>query len=344
MKVLLAMSTDSSLSLKTIGFEQLLSLQLLNCDYVMTRKYFQVAQGVWGMRLLFVNVFMIANRRGVAKGWVLVDTGIKGSAKKIIAMAEALFGPGTKPSAIVLTHGHSDHAGSLPELLQYWNVPVYAHQLELPYLTGKSSYPPADPEAGGGLMTLISWMWPTGPINVSKNIREINLIDGIPELPEWKVIHTPGHTPGHISLFLPLNTTLIAGDAFTTTQAESAFYLLTYRKKLSGPPKYITTDWIAAAASVRKLAALQPRIAATGHGSVMRSRELTSALNYLASQFEQIAVPASGRYVGHGAIADENGVRYIPPYRGHFKKTAAVAVAAALIGFLLARKAGRVWA
>jgi glyoxylase-like metal-dependent hydrolase (beta-lactamase superfamily II) len=310
----------------------------------MNRKYFQVAQGVWGMRILFVNVYMIVNRRGIAKGWVLVDTGIKGSAKKIIAMAEALFGPGTRPSAIVLTHGHADHAGSLPELLKYWNVPVYAHKLELPYLTGKSSYPPADTEVGGGLMTLISWMWPTKPINISSNIREIDLYDGIPELPEWKVIHTPGHTPGHISLFLPLNTTLIAGDAFTTTQSESAFYVLTYRKKVSGPPRYITTDWIAAATSVRKLAALQPRIAATGHGSVMRGRELSAALDLLASRFESVAVPQSGRYVGHAAIADENGVQYIPPYKSNLKRNAAITVTAALVSFLLIRKAGKAWA
>ena len=44
-----------------------------------------------------------------------------------------------------------------------------------------------------------------------------------PQLPEWKVIHTPGHAPGHISLFLPLNTTLIAGDAITTTKSEVAY-------------------------------------------------------------------------------------------------------------------------
>lgn len=309
----------------------------------MNNKYFQVAQGVWGMRLYFVNVYIIANRRGIAGGWVLVDTGIKGSAGKIIAMAEAIFGPGARPSAIILTHGHADHSGSLTELLKHWNVPVYAHKLELPYLTGKSSYPPADPEVGGGFMTLISWMWPTGPINVSRNIREIDLHDGIPELPEWKVIHTPGHTPGHISLFLPLNTTLIAGDAFTTTQSESAISVLTYHKQLSGPPKYITTDWIAAAKSVRKLAALQPRIAATGHGSVMRGRELANALNLLANRFESVAVPESGRYVGHGAVADENGVRYIPPYIGSFKRTATIAIAATLVSFLLVRKAGKVW-
>ncbi|TSD66752.1 MBL fold metallo-hydrolase [Inquilinus sp. KBS0705] len=306
-------------------------------------KYFQVSQGVWGMKLLFVNVYMITNRRGVGKGWVLVDTGLKGSSKKIIAMAESIFGPGSRPSAIVLTHGHTDHAGGLPELLKIWDVPVYAHTMELPYLTGKSAYPPVDPEVGGGLMSLTSWMLPTKPINVSRNLTEIDMYDGIPELPEWKVIHTPGHTPGHISLFLPLNTTLIAGDAFTTTPAESALSLLTYTKKISGPPKYITSDWIAAAKSVRKLAALQPRIAATGHGPVMRGRELQTELSLLANRFEDIAVPTKGRYVHHAAVSDENGVRYIPSYQSSLKLKAAIALTAAVAGFFIARQAGKSW-
>ena len=307
-------------------------------------KYFQVAQGVWGMRLFFVNVYMIANRRNAGKGWVLVDTGIIGSAKKIIAMAETLFGPGTRPSAIVLTHGHTDHAGSLKQLLKYWNVPVYAHPLELPYLTGKSDYPPTDPNAGGGFMSFISSAFLIKAIDVSKNIREIDPYDGIPELPEWKVIHTPGHTPGHISLFFPLNATLLAGDAFTTTQPESAFYLLTYAKKLSGPPRYFTTDWIAAGKSVRKLAALHPRVAATGHGPVMRGDELQTELSFLANRFESIAVPEKGRYVGHAAVSDERGVRYIPPYQITINLKAALAVAAAIASFLIVRKVSKSWA
>ncbi|RFZ84596.1 MBL fold metallo-hydrolase [Mucilaginibacter terrenus] len=306
-------------------------------------KYFQVGQGVWGMRLAFVNIYMIANRRSAGKGWVLVDTGTKGSEKKIIAMAEALFGPGTRPSAIVLTHGHTDHAGSVCELLKVWDVPVYAHHMEAPYLTGRSSYPPVDPETGGGLMSLMSVMFSTKPINISKNLREIDMYDGIPELPEWRVIHTPGHTAGHISLFFPLNTTLIAGDAFTTTQAESAYYLLTYKKKVSGPPKYITSDWKAAARSVRKLAALQPRIAATGHGPVMRGKELQGELNYLANRFEEIAVPATGRYVRRAAITNEDGVMYVPPYRSSTKLKTAAAITGALVGFLLVSKAAKMW-
>ncbi|PAW94105.1 MBL fold metallo-hydrolase [Mucilaginibacter sp. MD40] len=303
----------------------------------MSAKYFQVAQGVWGLKQYFVNVYMIANRRSAGKGWVLVDTGIKGSEKDIIAAAEKLFGPGTRPAAIVLTHGHADHSGSIKELLKHWNVPVYAHKLEIPYLTGLSSYPPADPGVGGGLMTMLSWIWPVKPINISRNLREIDMYEGIPELPEWKVIHTPGHTPGHISLFLPLNTTLIAGDAFTTTVTESATYLLGNIKHISGPPKYITTDWKAAEHSVRELAELQPRIAATGHGPVMRGRELTTALNQLSEDFKTLALPENGRYVKRAAIADERGVRYVPPVKVGAKQTIGFAAAASVAAFLLVR-------
>jgi glyoxylase-like metal-dependent hydrolase (beta-lactamase superfamily II) len=300
-------------------------------------KYFQVAQGVWGLKIVFVNIYMIANRRGQAKGWVLVDTGLKGSAGKIIAMAEALFGPGTRPQAIILTHGHSDHVGSLKELLKYWDVPVYTHSLELPYLTGRSPYPPVDPTVGGGLMSLMSVFFSVKPINLGNKVRAIDLYEGIPELPEWKVIHTPGHSPGHISLFLTLNTTLIAGDAITTTVAESAIYVLNYLKELSGPPKYITSDWEAAATSVRKLAALEPRIIATGHGPVMRGRELQAAMQKLAENFEETAIPGSGRYVEHPAIADECGVNYIPPFKSNMKFNIAAGFIAALVTFMLMR-------
>ncbi|MDF2433807.1 MAG: hypothetical protein JWP44_3438 [Mucilaginibacter sp.] len=301
-------------------------------------KYFQVAQGVWGLKILFVNIYMIANRKGHSKGWVLVDTGLKGSAKKIIAMAEKLFGYGTRPAAIILTHGHSDHTGSLKKLLKYWDVPVYAHSLELPYLTGLSSYPPVDATVGGGLLSLLSVFFRVKPIDIRNNVKAIDMHNGVPELPEWRIIHTPGHSPGHISLFLPLNTTLIAGDAITTTKSESAIYVFGYLNTLSGPPKYITSDWQAAASSVRRLAALNPRIVATGHGPVMRGRELHTELEELAKNFEKKVVPRSGRYVGDAAVADESGVKYIPPFKTNIRFNITAGVIAAMLTFIIVRK------
>jgi len=281
---------------------------------VLNMKYFQVAQGVWGMRLFFVNVYIIANRKSFSKGWVLVDTGPKGSKNKIIAMAEAIFGKGAQPNAIVLTHGHSDHSGSVAELLAHWNVPVYVHELELPYLTGQSAYPPADASVGHGLLSLLSPFFRKGPLDLADRIKVIDMNAGLRELPEWRIIHTPGHSPGHISLFFPLNTTLIAGDALATTWAESIIAVLGNVKKLSGPPMYMTTDWLAAEESVKKIVALHPRIIAAGHGPVMRGREIKEPLQQLSDNFKEMAVPSSGRYANQPAAADEKGTYYVPPF------------------------------
>ena len=164
------------------------------------------------------------------------------------------------------------------------------------------------------------------------------MIEGIPELPEWRIIHTPGHTPGHISLFLPLNTTLIAGDALSTTNTESAIAALSYLKQLSGPAKYITTDWVAAADSVHKLTDLQPRIIAAGHGPVMRGKELQTALQELDLNFEAEAVPETGRYVNNPATADENGVQYIPSAIPNYKAATALALTAAVLVFVITHR------
>src|SRR4029077_7182170 len=85
----------------------------------------------------FVNAYLL----GTATQWVLVDSGIAGFAALIKRAAEARFGPDTRPAAIVLTHAHFDHAGNADMLALDWDVPVLAHPLELPYLTGQSDYP-----------------------------------------------------------------------------------------------------------------------------------------------------------------------------------------------------------
>lgn len=301
-------------------------------------KYFQVGQGVWGMKLLFVNVYMIANRKGLSEGWVLVDTGPEGSADKIITMAEAIFGIGTQPNAIILTHGHSDHSGSVLALLEYWDVPVYAHELEIPYLTGQSSYPPTDPSVGHGLISLLSVFFRKTPINLGDRVKPIDMTEGITELPEWKVIFTPGHSPGHISLFFPLNTTLIAGDAVATTRAESAIALFGGVKKLSGPPMYMTPDWDAAEQSVATLAALEPRIIAAGHGPVIRGQEAKETLKNLSENFKVVAVPSSGRYADKPIVADETGVQYVPPFMVSNQFKAGLVLLGALAGFMIARE------
>jgi glyoxylase-like metal-dependent hydrolase (beta-lactamase superfamily II) len=280
---------------------------------------FEVADGVWGKKDVFVNFYFIQDK--ISQKWALVDAGLKWSAGKIKRLAHQLIGEGGKPSVIILTHGHFDHVGALPALLKEWDVPVYAHTLELPYLTGYSAYPPADPTVGGGVMSTMSWTYPMGPIDVSEHVYALQENGNVPELPEWRYLHTPGHSPGHISLYRDRDKVLIAGDAFVTTIPESAFYALSGKKHLSGPPKYLTCNWASAKLSVLKLAALDPEIAASGHGQPMRGPEMRTALHTLSRRFEKLAQPEHGRYVNEPAVADEHGVVYLPPKPKMLKQT-----------------------
>jgi len=307
-------------------------------NILVPKKYFKVANGIWGMKIVFVNIYMI---RVNADEWVLVDAGLPRSAGRIIKMAATLFGENHPPKAIILTHGHFDHTGALEELLKTWDVPVYAHRLELPYLTGRSSYPPADPTVGGGLMSYTSFMFPTSPIDISDRVRVLDehVDNHIPGLPGWRFVPTPGHAPGHISLFQEKHHVLITGDAFVTTKSESALAIARQKRVVSGPPKYLTYDWDASKTSVEKLMMLEPKVAATGHGKPMQGEKLRDQLRHLVDAFEEEAVPSHGRYVQKPAIANAAGVQYVPGLSFGIKAAAAaVTIGAAAATFLFMRK------
>jgi glyoxylase-like metal-dependent hydrolase (beta-lactamase superfamily II) len=294
----------------------------------------EAAEGVLRIRTLMVNVYIV--RAGDA--WVLVDAGLRGYARTIMAGAEEFIGPGKPPSAIVLTHGHFDHIGSLEAILERWPVPVFAHRLERPYLNGESPYPPPDPLVGRGSMALLSRLYPRGPIDVSSHLNVLPEDGSVPPMPGWRYVSTPGHTAGHISLFREQDATLIAGDAVVTTKQESATAVLAQREEMHGPPAYFTQDWRSAGDSVRKLAALEPEVLATGHGVVLRGAPMRQQLHTLAENFENMEVPHYGRYVRDPAVSDEHGIVRLPP--DPFPKVAA-GLAAAAIAFGLVSQAGR---
>jgi glyoxylase-like metal-dependent hydrolase (beta-lactamase superfamily II) len=272
-------------------------------------RFTDVARDVANMRCALVNVAAV----GDSSRWVLVDTGIPGYAESIRRAAETRFGSGTRPAAIVLTHGHFDHVGSLVELLETWDVPVFAHRLELPYLTGRSSYPPPDPLVGRGSMSLLSRFYPRGPIDISGRVETLPSDGTVPELTGWQWIHSPGHTPGHTSLFRESDRCLVAGDALTTTRQESFNAVLTQRCELHGPPAYFTQDWSSARDSVQRLAALAPDTLLAGHGRPMHGEEMRERLYALAARFDERERPRYGRYAAQAAVADDSGTLILPP-------------------------------
>lgn len=243
-----------------------------------------------------VNLVLVGNP-AESHEFVLIDAGMPKSAEEIIEMVQDRFGENARPKAIVLTHGHFDHVGSLVELLEEWDAPVYAHELELPYLTGKKDYPPGDPGVDSGLVAKMSPMFPNHGIDISEHVKMLPQDGSVPSMPGWNWLHTPGHTPGHISLFREEDRALIAGDAFVTVKQESLYKVITQTKEISGPPKYYTTNWKAAFESVKKLEVLKPVVAITGHGLPMSGDELTESLHYLVENFAEIGLPEDGRYL-----------------------------------------------
>ncbi len=267
----------------------------------------EIAPGVIRIPVAITNAYLLDGGGG---SWALVDAGLPGYAGKIRSAAEARYGAGARPTAIHLTHGHFDHTGALPELARAWEVPVYAHRLEFPYLTGESKYPPPDPTVGG-FMAQLSRLFPSGTPTAPERLAE--LPEGeVPGLSGWEWLPTPGHSPGHVSFYRREDRTLIAGDAFVTMNQDSPWGVVSGQPTIYRPPNYYTCDWAQARESVRRLAELEPWTAATGHGHPMRGPEVAAQLTALAEQFP---VPRQGRYVGHPAETDEHGIVSLPPPR-----------------------------
>jgi glyoxylase-like metal-dependent hydrolase (beta-lactamase superfamily II) len=263
-------------------------------------------------RLVIVNVMYYGMEDAGDRGWVLIDAGVHGSAGPIRKAAARRFGKESRPAAIILTHGHFDHVGALADLAEEWDVPVYAHPLEAPYLDGSTSYPAPDPSVGGGMMTRMSPLFPRGPINVKSRLQMLPHDGSVPFMSGWRWIHTAGHTPGHVSLWYERDQIILAGDAFITTRQESAYAVLTQRPELHGPPMYFTQDWQASRESVRRLAALNPDLVVSGHGPAMAGAQMREALHELAERFDEVAVPKKGKYVDDPAIPEDGSAYECP--------------------------------
>lgn len=266
----------------------------------------EIASDVAWLPIVFVNTYFLG---GAGGPWILVDTGIPGSAAKVLKAAKERFGASTRPAAIVLTHGHFDHSGNARQLAEEWDVNVYVHPLEWPYLTGKSPYPPKDPTVGGAI-ALMSRFFPTRSANLQDRLRRLDPDGRVPGIEGWQWIHTPGHSPGHVSLFRDSDRTLIGGDAFATMDMSNFPAVVLKTKRLSLPAPPFTPDWQSAGRSVTSLAELDPVTIACGHGAPMNGPKLAGEFRLFASAFTP---PPHGRYVTNPAITDEHGIVSVPP-------------------------------
>jgi glyoxylase-like metal-dependent hydrolase (beta-lactamase superfamily II) len=199
-------------------------------------------------RLGFVNAYLVSEDEGLT----LVDTMISGSADGILAAAGKLERPITR---IVLTHGHSDHAGSLDALAaRVPDAEIAVSVREARLLHGDRGLEPGEP------VSKLRGGWPkvaTAPTR---------LLEPGDHVGSLRVVAAPGHTPGHIALVDERDGTLIGGDAFSTLGGVSTTGRVNPRFPLVGMS---TWDRPTANRTAATLRTLQPTALAVGHGPVV---------------------------------------------------------------------------
>ncbi|MET3768844.1 glyoxylase-like metal-dependent hydrolase (beta-lactamase superfamily II)/putative NADH-flavin reductase [Marisediminicola sp. UYEF4] len=248
----------------------------------------QIAPGVYCLRLgvgiTSTNVYFV--RSGAF--WVLIDTAGPNHAHEIRSAAETIFGTASRPAAILLTHLHATHAGSARELARHWGLPVQVHPAERPLVSSgyrANEYPT-------GLLNRITTRMmsaQTRELDLGSIVHAFDPDDGVPGLPDWQCIATPGHTPGHASFFRPADRVLISGDAVLTVNLNSPAEPSRHRQQVSGPPRFSTWDRHDAAESMERLARLEPRVLAAGHGIPMIGDEVAPALLSFSAEARQLA-------------------------------------------------------
>ena len=199
-------------------------------------------------RLGCINCYLVRED----DGFTLIDTGLAGSARAILAAASS---SGLPIIRIVLTHAHSDHVGSLDALhaaLPDAEVAITARDAR--FLSGDHSLLPGEPQdkLRGGY-----------PVCTTRPTRELAAGDRVGSL---EVIAAPGHTPGHAAFLDVRDRTLIAGDAF---QVLGGVAVSGTFKPLFPLPALATWHKPTALRSAQALRALNPSRLAVGHGRVL---------------------------------------------------------------------------
>ena len=220
-------------------------------------------------RLTAFNCFLVRED----DGFTLVDTGMSGSAKGILAAARQLGAPIRR---ITLTHAHVDHVGSLDALHALLpDAEVSISERDARFLTGDQSLDPDEPQVP---------LHGSYPVCSTRPTRLLHAGDrvGSPE-----VIASPGHTPGHAAFFDRRDQTLIAGDAYSTKGGISTGGTLRWLFPL---PAMATWHKPTAIRSAETLLALSPQRLAVGHGK---------ALEQPVAEMEKAIAEARRKVGGH---------------------------------------------
>jgi len=190
--------------------------------------------------------FLLADTTGAT----LIDTGMPGKLKSLLAEIETTQQPLNAIKQIVLTHCHADHTGNVAELLKRTQAKVIAHQDDVPYILQQQTLPASSP-LKKVMLGLMDRVFKTHIEHVDTTVTDGDTIDALGGL---QVIHVPGHTPGSIALYQQEQRIMFVGD------------IIFNERGLKIAPKIFNVDTEKVAEAARKLAVYDIEIACFGHG------------------------------------------------------------------------------
>jgi glyoxylase-like metal-dependent hydrolase (beta-lactamase superfamily II) len=208
----------------------------------------EIVPDVYQLTIRGVNVILI-----VEEEITLIDIGLRGNSPQIIDFINQIGRSPQEISLIIFTHNHLDHMGGLAEMKQLTRARIAIHKADIIGTENQPSF--AEAIRTPPLELLSSTL--QSAISVKFNDVDIQLSGGevLEPLGGLEVIHTPGHTPGSISLYSPHKKLVIVGDAIRNR-----------KRTLYLPPKMASTDMVQAADSIKKIARLDFDILCSGHG------------------------------------------------------------------------------
>jgi glyoxylase-like metal-dependent hydrolase (beta-lactamase superfamily II) len=204
----------------------------------------EIVPGIHRVDGVNANVYIVIDGKDVT----VIDTGMPKNAEKILAYAKGIGLEPSRISKIILTHCHVDHAGSAYELKRITGAKVAIHKDDADYVSGRKAMPP--PKGGFGmLLKLFSMFFKFTPVQPDIMLEEKDKVGKL------TVIHTPGHTPGSISLYDPKRNVLFVGDTIRFIKG-----------RVEGAPGRFTPNPQQAKESIGKISKMDFDVMLSGHG------------------------------------------------------------------------------
>jgi glyoxylase-like metal-dependent hydrolase (beta-lactamase superfamily II) len=202
-------------------------------------------------RVRGANAYVVRGEAGGDRTLTLIDAGIPGNATRIMEFLDSLDIPKANGCTIILTHPDIDHSGSVAELKKrLGNVKVAIHEADAPRLAGEEPLK----EVRGTIGLVFGVMSPLMrfvPVKADILLKDGERMNGL------RVIHTPGHTRGSISLYSESLNAIFVGDALRTDR----------NGNLKPPSAMMTLNVHEARDSIKKIGSYEFELLLPGHGS-----------------------------------------------------------------------------